>query len=206
MLVGYHDGYTRGNFEPGTRELEKALSLAQTLGAKRFEAQTFQMLAMIALRRGDRAQATALAGDALKVCREHGTSFTGAWLQGVIAGLAQEPAERERALAEGERLLAEGCVSHNHFNFYANAIDASLAGARWDLAGRYCAKLEAYAALEPLPWTEFVIARGDALARHGRGERSAELAEALKQLRAQAAQAEINNALPALDAAIAGFG
>ena len=206
MLVGYVDGHIRGNFEPARRELEKALSLAQTLGAKRFEAQALQMLAMIALRRGERERAMSLAGDALNVCREHGMGFTGAWLQGVMAGLAQDPAERERALADGERLLAEGCVSHNHFHFYANAIDASLEATRWDIACRYCGKLEAYAALEPLPWTEFVIARGDALARYGRGERGVELAETLRQLRTQAAQYEINNALPALDAAIATFG
>lgn len=206
MLVGYVDGYIRGNFEPATRELEKALSLAQALGAKRFEAQALQMLAMVAQRRGDRTLATALAGDAQRICREHGTGFTGAWLQGVVAGLAREPEERDRALADGERLLADGCVSHNHFHFYANAIDASLAGAQWDAASRYCAKLAAYAALEPLPWTEFVIARGEALARYGRGERNGKLADALRLLRAQGAKAEINDALPALDAAIAGFG
>jgi tetratricopeptide (TPR) repeat protein len=205
LLVGYTDGYIRGNYEPAARELEKALALAQALGAKRFEAQAHQMLAMIACRRSDREVATTHAASAMRICQEHGMGFTGAWLHGVMAGFAREPVERDKLLADGERLLANGCVSHNHFHFYANAIDATLAAAQWDAASRYCAKLEAYAATEPLPWTEFTIARGEALVSHGRGDRSAELADLLGRLRAQAAQAEINNALPALDTAIASF-
>lgn len=202
MLVGYVDGYIRGNVEPARRQLDTALALAQTLGAKRFEAWIQQFSAMLAARQGERDRALALANESLRICREHGMGFTGAWLLGVIAGLTPDPAARERALAEGEKLLADGCVSHNHFHFYDNAIDVSLATGKWDAAERYCGKLEAYAALEPLPWTEFILARGRALARFGRGERDAELADSLARLRAEAAAAEINCALPALDAAL----
>lgn len=206
LLIGYVDGTIRANFEPGKRELEKALSLARSLGAKRFEAQALHQLATIAERQGERDRAIALAGEALQICREHGMSFTGARVYGLLAELAADAEAREHALAEGDKVLAAGCVSHNYFHFYAMAIDVCLAAGKWDAATRYCGKLEAYAALEPLPWTEFVIARGEALARYGRGERGAELEDSLRRLRAQAAQAEINNALPALDAAIAGFG
>lgn len=205
-LVGYVDGYIRGNLEAGLRQLETALHVARTLGAKRFEAQAQQMLALIASRQGERARAFALSQEALQICREHGMGFTGPWLHGVIAGVAPDDAAREAALADGEKLLAAGCVSHNHFHFYELAIDVSLAAGKWDAAARYCGKLEAYAATEPLPWSEFVVARGRALARFGRGERGAPLAGELARLRAAGAEAEIDHALPALEAAIAQLG
>jgi len=203
MLVGYVDGCIRGNVEPARRQLDLAFVLAQALGAKRFEAQIQQFRAVLASRNGEREAALAFADDSLRICREHGMGFTGAWLYGVIAGLAPDPAARERALAHGEKLLAGGCVSHNHFHFYDNAIDVSLAAGDWHAAERYCAKLEAYASPEPLPWTDFVVARARALARFGRGERGAEVAATLARLRAEAAAAEINCALPALESALA---
>ena len=51
---------------------------------------------------------------------------------------------------------------------------------------------------------EFTIARGLALARFGRGERGAELRAALAELREVATRAELNSALPAIEAALAG--
>jgi len=206
MLVGYVDGYVRGNFDSGLRQLESALALSQTLGAKRFEGQIQQFRAMVAARMGERGKALAFANEALQICREHGMGFTGAWLHGVIAGLTPDDAERDRALARGEELLADGCVSHNHFHFYTNAIEVCLTAGRWDAAERYCGKLDAYAALEPLPWTEFIVARGRALAQLGRGERGVQLATELRELQATAAKAEINDSLPALEAAIAAVG
>ncbi len=204
-LVGYVEGCIRGNLEAGLRQLEAALRVARALGAKRFEAQALHMLAMIVSRQGDRARASALANDALQICREHGMGFTGPWLHGVIAGLAPDDAVRESALADGEKLLGAGCVSHNHFHFYELAIDVCLAAGKWDAAARHCGKLEAYAATEPLPWSEFVVARGRALARCGRGERGAQLAGELARLHATGAEAELNHALPALETAIAGL-
>jgi class 3 adenylate cyclase/tetratricopeptide (TPR) repeat protein len=202
MLAGYVDGAIRGNAESAGRQLDAALALARRLGAKRFEAQILQFQAMLAARLGDRERALALLDEGLRICREHGMSFTGAWLHGVIARVAPEASARARALAEGEGLLAGGCVSHNHFHFYAAAVEASLEAGEWDAAARYCDKLESYAAREPLPWTEFVIARGRALARFRRGERNPELLSSLAQLRAEAEKAEIEVALPALDAAL----
>ena len=53
--------------------------------------------------------------------------------------------------------------------------------------------------------SEFVMARGSALARFGRGERGDALLAALRELRLTGARAEMNTFLPALDAAIAAF-
>lgn len=205
QLVGFVDGIIRGNVGAARRELNRALVLWRALGAKRFEAQSLQFLAMLASDEGETDRANELAAAALNICLEHGMGFTGPWLHGVLAGLSKEAAERERLLDEGEELLAKGCVSHNHFYFYAKAIDVALQHGRWEAATRYCGKLQAYAAAEPLPWTEFTIARGGALARFGRGERGSDLIELLHRLRDEATGAGIQNALPALETALAGL-
>ena len=87
-----------------------------------------------------------------------------------------------------------------------HAIQVMLEQRDWDGAERYCTQLEQYCAREPLPWSDFLVARGRALARFGRGERSPELRTALAELRETAARAEFNVALPALDSAIAALG
>ena len=52
------------------------------------------------------------------------------------------------------------------------------------------------------PLSDFLIARGRALARFGRGERDAPLLAGLLKLRDEAVACELNVALPALEKAI----
>ena len=49
-------------------------------------------------------------------------------------------------------------------------VQASLQARDWEEAERYCDRLAGYSAKEPFPWADFIIARGRALARVGRGE------------------------------------
>ena len=68
-------------------------------------------------------------------------------------------------LGEGERLLALGCVSHNHIQLRELAIDAFLEIGDWDAVEQNCERIRSYTAAEPLAASEFTIARGRALAR-----------------------------------------
>jgi hypothetical protein len=128
--------------------------------------------------------------------------FIGPTALGVLAQTTTDNAERRQALAEGEALLAQGSISHNHFDFHACAIDASLESRDFAAVLRYCAALERYTAAEPIPWSDLAIARGRLLARHGRGEAGAELAMSLQALREQTARLGFDVWLPALDAAM----
>lgn len=90
-----------------------------------------------------------------------------AWLNSTLAQtLDDEPAVRA-ALAEGERLLADGCVGHNYYDFYADAMQVSLDRKAWDKVSRYAAQLREYMSAEPLPWADYRIRRAEALARAG---------------------------------------
>jgi class 3 adenylate cyclase/tetratricopeptide (TPR) repeat protein len=192
-----------GDFEMAESHAAKARELAERLGAARFVAQAYSTEAQIALLRGDKERAAALVREGLAGLGEAGRRHTGATLYGVLARSTDSASERSAALREGEALLDAGAPSHNHLHFADNAIAALLEQGDWAGAERQCDRLERYCAREPLPWSEFVIARGRAFARIGRGERDDALHEILKRLRETAARAELNVALPALDAAIA---
>jgi len=91
-------------------------------------------------------------------------AYIGPMLLGTLAHLTGDAAERRAALAEGEALLAEGSISHNHLWFYREAIEAALLEADYEAVERYAQAFEAYTRPEPLPWADFLIARGRALA------------------------------------------
>jgi len=186
--------------------LTTARELAAKLGSKRFDAQTLGDEAFTALGQGERARARRLLGEALAGIGEAARLHIGASLYGVLALAADDAAERNAALSEGEALLEAGAVSHNHFHFAMHAIEVMLQQGDWDRAERYCMHLEEYSAREPLPWSDFLVARGRALARYGRGERTVELRATLVELRETAARSEFNTALPALETTLAALG
>jgi len=200
------EGLVRGRHDEADRQSATALTLARTLGARRFEAQILGVRAMLALHGGDRAEARRLVDEGLALCRVHGMGQIGPWLHGVCALTETDPEARSRWLEEGERQLALGGVSHNHVQLRELAIDALLEIG--DLAGveRNCARIESYTAQEPLASSDWIVARGRALARVAGGERSAALATALQHVRDEGARAEMFALLPALDAAIAQAG
>ena len=206
QLVAWCEGLIRGRLDEAERQAAAALGLARALGAKRFEAQNHGMAAMWALHRGDSERARQLAEDAIAICREHGMGHIGPWVHGVRALIETDREARLRWIEEGERQLALGCVSHNHLQLPELAIDALLAIGDWDGVQRQCDRVRAYTAHESLPMSEFVMARGSALARFGRGERGEALLAALRDVRSIGARAETNTFLPALDAAIDAFG
>jgi hypothetical protein len=82
-------------------------------------------------------------------------------------------------------------------------MDACLRSGDWDEVERYAAVLEDYTRPEPLPSSDFFIARGRALAAFGRGQRDAATTEALQRLRDEAAGVGLVTALPALEEALA---
>jgi len=182
-----------------------ASQLIQALGAKRFEAQVLGMNALAALTRGDRSRARDTAGRALAICREHGMGHIGPWLFGVSALIETDTAARVRLLDEGERQLALGCVSHNHIQMREFAIDVLLEIGDFEGVAANCERIRSYTAGEPLPTSEFVIARGLALARHGQGERSEALRESLQRLHSQAVRAELNRFIPRIENALGQF-
>jgi tetratricopeptide (TPR) repeat protein len=149
--------------------VERARALAQQLGAMRFEAENLWFLAAIERLSGQEAAAAARLREALTLSRTTSIGFFGGAILGSLALVTDDASERDAALEEAEKLLDAGSVSHNHFFFARDAIDAALRAGQHERALHYAARLRAYTAAEPLPWSDLVSARAEALVAAARG-------------------------------------
>lgn len=148
--------------------LERALAMSRELGSKRFDAIILGFMSRAIEASGRHDEALGLAREAVALAMDVGPGFVGALVQGCLALITDDAAEQGRALAEGEVLLARGCIGHNYLRFYPDAIEVCRRAGRADEALRYAAALEAYVAAEPLPWSTFHIDRARSWARDGR--------------------------------------
>ena len=116
----------RADYERVRLACDRGLVLARQLGARRFEAElmTLQGHAI-----GELGGSHGCAGAARRrsaLALEVATTYCGPWCLGIQA-LHTPNVERARELlAQGEALLAGGCVSHNHLEFRRAAMEFGL--------------------------------------------------------------------------------
>jgi tetratricopeptide (TPR) repeat protein len=158
-----------GRYEAAAPLVARGITLARETGARRFEIVLEVSAAAIAWHRGRVDEAHRCLADAWTHSEEVEPHFAGPLVLGAMARCAPTAETRRRALADGERMLRETCVSHCYFGFYQGAIDAALAAGEWGEAERYAGLLEDYARSEPLPLIDWIVARARALAQAGRG-------------------------------------
>ncbi|MGI9366391.1 MAG: AAA family ATPase [Rhizobiaceae bacterium] len=177
-------------------EINRGRKLAERIGAKRFEPFLEETLARIEFEQGNEADAEKLAEGALSKVQDLTLdTFIGPWVMSTVALTTSDPQRRADLLKEGEALLAKGCVGHNYFRFYRNAMQACLNAGAFDEAERLATALEGYAANEPTPWSQFHIRRTRALSKKARGKTDT---EELSALRDTAEAASLFNAMPVL--------
>jgi tetratricopeptide (TPR) repeat protein len=177
--------------------------LIQHLGARRFAAARLTYLGKIACSQDRRSSGLNLLREALRVSRETGDRFFGPRVLGAIAAATDDSGEREQALKDGEEILHSGAMGANHPWFYRDAMEAALRIGDWNRVEGYASALEDFTRPEPLPWTDFFIARGRTLAALGRGERDEKTISELKRLRDEARRVGLHAATPELDHALA---
>jgi tetratricopeptide (TPR) repeat protein len=148
-------------------QLLEAGKLIKRIGARRFVPENLTYLAKTMRAEGRPFEARRLLDEAISVSRETGFAFFGPRIFAELALAAEDPAEQQKALREGENTLGEGCVGHNHLWFYRDAIEAALNARHWSAADRYAAALAAFTEPEPLPWSAFFIARARTLGGFG---------------------------------------
>jgi hypothetical protein len=129
-------------------------------------------------------------------------AFLGPTILGTAPLVADDETRRREALAEADALLAAGAVFHNHLMFGRDAIEACLEMGDWDRAEHYALALETCTRPEPLPLSDFFVARGRGLAAVGRDPARADRA-ALERLMSEAERAGYLLALPGLRKAAA---
>jgi class 3 adenylate cyclase/tetratricopeptide (TPR) repeat protein len=172
--------------------------IARKLGARRFIAEGLLLQALSYSTIGDaRAKDTVSEGNA--IAREQ-PSFMLPFGLAVEAGMTSEAAERAALLAEGEKILAAGAVSHNIIFFNRHAIEACVAAREWDNVEHYAAALERGMGDEPTPMTDFHVARARLIAAAGKGRKDE---VGLRALIDQARAVKWQAVIPALEAALA---
>ena len=192
----------QGQFDELRTYAEQALRLSKQLGARRFHAECLAIIANSMLSSEDRAAGLQLAEEGLQMSREIGMSYCGPAILGVLARLTNDRAQRAEALAEGETLLAGGCVSHSYFEFYYHAIEVSIEQNAWSAARRYANDLASYTEDEPLPSTDLQIDRARLLADVGENVITPRTRAALQALRERCREMNAVAAIPAIDAAL----
>ena len=118
--------------------IERALELAEAIGARRYQGALLTELAEVELAQGHADAARASIGHALSLFQESGMRFWGPMALAVSARLHDDARERERARAEAEAVLAQGCASHNHIGYHRIGIDDALARGEWARGARPC--------------------------------------------------------------------
>ena len=193
-----------GDFSMSEEWLQRGIAIVYRLGSKLFEGEFLYLLARVALMRGDQELSKKYSREALSILRESesGMTFRGPTALGVCALTAEEHGLRHSFLQEAEDLLAKGCVEHNYLDFYEDAIQACLRDSEWDEVERYAQALEDYTAADPLARCSLIIARGRALAAHGRGNRDQATMEELRRVHGEASQVGLKFTLPELEAAL----
>jgi tetratricopeptide (TPR) repeat protein len=192
-----------GELSKAEMHMERMKALAERIGTRRFMARCLHHEGRIRLARGNRREAVKLCRTAMKISRETGTGYCGPLILATLAGATNDADERAEALSEGERLLEEGSVSHNYYEIYMEGMEDALERQEWESVERYAEALATFTSIEPLPRTDFFIARGRALAAFGRGSRDDATMREIKRLRDEAGRVGLKPALPALEKASA---
>jgi tetratricopeptide (TPR) repeat protein len=161
------------DFDAALAHADRSLLLAQQLGAPRFEAEALAFRGELMRTTGRRGEAVDELRRALDIARATGMAYFGPVILGMLALAAQDASLRERSLAEGEALLAGNALAHNHLLFRRDAMDACLESGDFPGALRHAGAMQACTRAEPLPWSEFFVARATALAANAQTSRTA---------------------------------
>jgi tetratricopeptide (TPR) repeat protein len=192
----------RGELERVRPELERVHDMAQRRGMRRFEATAKVFLGRMLADQGRLAEAEALIDAGVTMMRATNITFILPLALGMLARAARSVARREAALTEGRNLLAAGSASINHLYFHRDAMDVYLALDELDLVLEHGDALARYTSEEPLPWSEFFIARGRALVAHARDPYNPPTRSMLAHLRRQARAIGFHVAAQAINAAL----
>jgi class 3 adenylate cyclase/tetratricopeptide (TPR) repeat protein len=204
LMIGGSFWSLVGDFDEGEKWLNSSMKIIQRIDARLFEGVCVYLLGRFALLRGDRSHARQLTQRGISILHESesGMTFGGPIALGILALAAEDEAQCRAALAEAEAILDDGSVGHNYLNFYEDAMEACLQFGAWDEVLRYAQALQDYTRPEPLPRSDYFIARGRTLAAYGRGARDAQTMQALQRLCSEVDKNGFNLSRWAIDAAL----
>jgi class 3 adenylate cyclase/tetratricopeptide (TPR) repeat protein len=187
-----------GDWETGEQFAREALTISQEIDAPRFIAQNGSDLARFLFFLGSKDEALSEAQRAAKVARDTGRIFCGPKALSTYARMLDDPTQQDELLLEGAKILEEGCVSHNHFFYYSDAIAIMLSRGEWDKSDAYAQALADYTRSEPLGLIDLICAQTHLLSNIGRFGETAVNSLAVEEFRVDCSKMEVQNTLSGL--------
>ncbi|MDH3763498.1 MAG: AAA family ATPase [Gammaproteobacteria bacterium] len=189
--------------DAATLQAEQGLDIARNIGAHRFEPFLAESLACIRYYSGDSKKALSMISDAWSEVESQGIEeFIGPWVISSYALISNDDEKARRLLQQGSDLLRQGCIGHNYFHFYHNAIESCLLRQDWDHLPQYINAFEAYTLQESTPWSEFYINRGRLVAQAWQSDSTAGLSTGLQGLKRQAEEAGLSQSIELISQAM----
>ncbi len=152
------------DFERARLACIRGLVIARHLGARRFEAELLSQQGHAIGELGGTPDGQVLLQQASSIALEAGRRYCAAWCLGVQALYLPNARRARELLSQGEALLAEGSVCHNHLEFRRVAIEFALRHSDFREARRHAAALRDYTKDEPFAWSDLIIGRAEYLA------------------------------------------
>jgi hypothetical protein len=183
-------------FDEAARSVDAAHEIAESLQARRFVAESLMFRALLQHATGE-ARARETLREGLAIAREHPFYLLPLGL-GVLAMVTEDAAETGGRALGGRNADYRRRRQPQHSALRPLCHEARLIAGDWSCAEHHAAAVVNGLSAEPRATTDFVAARGCALAAAGRGEGNAnELARLLASARANGWRA----ILPSLEAA-----
>ena|GEM_PF-1554655 len=147
--------------------IQTAITLAESVGARRFIPFLQESQARIDFLEGNTASANSTINEAIEhVEKLKAQQFIGPWLYATAALVCGNQQLAEQHLAKGQALLYKGCIGHNYFRFYVLAMECCIQFGLWQQVEHYKCELESYTQTEPSPWSQYYIQRAALLIKH----------------------------------------
>jgi class 3 adenylate cyclase len=147
----------------------EALVLSRELKTDRYTSLLLVCLVDALRNRRPRPELAGLCQEALEIAQRSSVIFAGPIIYGIYALVEPEPRRQSELIREGEALLQQVTLVHNHAFFRRVAIEWALEHGHWSEAERFADGLEAYfAARERPPYIDLLVDRARALAALGR--------------------------------------
>ena len=186
-----------------SEQIERGLTLARDIGAKRFDPFLSESLARYHYYNGDKKLARDIINKAWNDIQDQGIEgFIGPWIISCCALLAEDNEEADALLKTGSELLKENCIGHNYYRFYVNAIESALLRQNFSAANNFINDFASYTQIEPAPWSDYYLQRAKLIARAMQGDCSAELNGELKAIKTEGEQANLMHSIKLVTAAI----
>jgi class 3 adenylate cyclase/tetratricopeptide (TPR) repeat protein len=203
-LAAGRTSLARADLKNSRRHLERGVEIATSLKANRF-LPFFRIFSsrIDVLEGGSRTKIVEELQAAAAISQETGPGFVGPWVLSTLALAAADRNLRNQALKDGEKLLLAGCVGHNYFGFYADAMDVARQDADQEAVEYYANALEKYMAEEELPLARFYVDRARALSKFVQNPHDEGALDMLLGLKKIAANAELNSVIHAIDLTLA---